>query len=89
MHTGGISPVFSYLDPLLDVGVQPTVGASNRIIVKNGQFFPLVDQGNDGLKSFYNNVPVYHSLLPQDVYLQYYFFTIHTSSCGMYVDLYY
>ena len=55
--SGGCGPVLSYLDPPLGAGVMPSPIDANRIITRNGQFFPLADQGNEGLKMFLNNIP--------------------------------
>ena len=46
---GGCGPILSYLDPLIGASVQSTPTDSNWIITQNGQYFPLVDQGNEGL----------------------------------------
>ena len=61
---------------------------ANRIITRNGQFFPLVDQCNDGLKMFLNNIPSYHGTSPQAVRSWYHCFTQHASTCGFYVHPY-
>ena len=67
--TGVCGPVLFYLDPPLGAGVIPTPTDSNRIITQNGQFSPLVDQGNDGLKKFLNNIPPCHGTSLQAVQL--------------------
>ena len=75
----------SYLDPPFGAGVMPSPSDSNRIITQNGQYLPLADQGNDGLKMFLNNIPPYHGTSPQAVRLWYHYFTVHASTYGCYV----
>ena len=66
-HSGGCGPVLAYLDPPLGAGVPRSPTDANRIITSNGQFFPLADQGVDGVKNFQNHVPICHGITPQDV----------------------
>ena len=88
--TGGVVIIFSYLDPPLGAGVQPTAGASNRIIARNRQFLRSTGQGNNGLKLLYTHFPVCYGTTPQNVYtFSIIFFTIHAYSCSMYVPPYY
>lgn len=65
--TGSCGPVLSYLDPPIGAVVMPSSTDSNCIITWNGQFFPLADQGNDGLKTCFNNIPPCHGTSPQAV----------------------
>ena len=55
----------------------------------NGQFFPLADQGADGLKNFQNHVPVCHGTSHQAIRSWYISFTKHASNCGLYVHPYF
>ena len=66
---GGWGLILAYLDPPLGTGVQTTPVDLNRIITWNGQYFPLIDQGNEELKTFYNNIPPCHGISPQAVRL--------------------
>ena len=61
----------------------------NQIITSNGQFFPLADQGTDGLKNFQSHIPICHGITPQDVRLWYTSLTQHASSCGFYFHPYF
>ena len=81
--------ILSYLDPPLDTGVMPSPTDINRIITWNGQFFPLADQGNDGLKMFQNNIPSCNGTSPQEVCSWYISLTQHASTCGFYVHPYF
>ena len=62
---GGYDPVLSSLGPPLSAGVLSSPIDVNRNITGNGQFFPLADQGNDGLKIFLNNIPSCHGTFSQ------------------------
>ena len=85
----GCVPVLSYLDPPIGAGVQRLPTDANRIITRNGQFFPLADQGTDGLKNFANNISVCHGITPQHVRQWYHTFVQHSSGCGLYAHPYY
>ena len=52
-------------------------------------FFPLADQGNDGLNIFLNNIPSCHGTSPQAVCSWCICFTQHASTCGFYVHPYF
>ena len=69
----------------------PTPTDSNCIITRNGQYFSLVDQGNEDLKAFFNNIPPCHgdTDTPQTGCLWYHYFTIHASTCGFYLYPYF
>ena len=87
--SGGCGPVLSYLDPPLGAGVPRSPTDANRIITSNGQFFPLADQGTDGLKNFQNQVPICHRITPQNDRSWYTSLIQHASSCGFYVHPYF
>ena len=87
--TGGVGPTLSYLDPPLGAGAQPTATDSNHIITRNGQYFPLSDQGTDGLNSFYLNVPLCNSTPAHNTRLWYERFVQHASMCGLYIHPYF
>ena len=72
--TGGACPSLSHLDPPMGTGVtrQPD---SNRVIARNGQFFPLADQGNSGLKVFFSSVPACVGTSSESVRTWYILFT--------------
>ena len=89
VSTPGIGPVFSYLDPLISAGIQPAATDSNQIIALNEQYFPLIKQGTNGLKSFYSNVLVCNGTTSHDIHLWYKQFVQHASTCGIYVHPYF
>ena len=66
---GGVGPVLSHIDLPLDANVLISTAASNQIIAHNGQYFPLADQGTDGLKSFYSNFPVSNETTAHNIHL--------------------
>ena len=82
--TGGACPSFSHLDPPMGTGVtrQPD---SILIIARNGQFFPLADQGNSGLKVFFSSVPACIGTSSEAVRVWYLLFTQMASATGVYI----
>ena len=66
--TRRVCPVLSYLDPSMGTGVTCQLDL-NQLISQNGQFFPLANQGNSGLKVYLTSVPSCNGVSAEPVHI--------------------